>query len=273
MIFDAPVIRLWGNRPLTRQGGVTMITRRTVCLFSVLAAFFFLCSTQGPAFAHGGNPPPPPPPNSGGAEPSTFGHPVIYLGLLTAQIFFDPTCAPGTVTPPAVCVVLQPAPAPTTFAFPNLGSMVIPGNTTKNILLPSLTYSMTYDLLNTTASDQVAEVKLMTTITISSPALNLPSVINPVTGQPYNGTYAVTVSGPRNTARLLAPGEDFAETYRGTADGIQALDRELFLSSNLPASVVSALFQQPMTIQVGLSGNVQLMDSGGLNFGARFFGD
>ena len=258
-----------------------MISRRIVRLVSVLATLFLMCSVQVPAFAappngadgveipaHGGPPPPP----GGGEEPSTFGHTVIYLGLLTATIIFDPTCAPGTYVPPQLCVVLQAAPGETDFSFPNLASMVVPANSTKNTLLPSLTPVFAYDLLNTTTSDQTGVVNLVTTITIISPVLNIPSLINPNTGQPYNGTYPLTFPGP-HTARLMSPGEEFFEKFRITDQGIQAFDVEAFLSSNLPAIVVQALFAHPMTIQIGLSGKVQLMDTGSLSFRARFFGD
>ncbi len=150
--------------------------------------------------------------------------------------------------------------------------MVIPANSTKNTLLPSMTHAFGYDLLNSTTSDQTGVVNLMTTITIISPVLNLPTVINPNTGQPYDGTYPITFPGT-HTARLMIPGEEYVDHSRITSGPIQGIDVEAFLDSNLPAIVVQALFAHPMTIQVGLSGKVQLMDSGGLNFGARFFGD
>ena len=262
-----------------------MTSRRMIRLVSVLVTLFMIGSVQVPAFAAplndggdatahhgggggggGGGPPP------GGVEPSTFGHTVIYLGVLTASIVFDPTCGPGTYIPPQLCVVLQAAPGETDFSFPNLASMVIPANSTKNTLLPSMTRALTYDLLNTTTSDQTGGVGLATTITIISPVLNLPTVINPNTGQPYDGTYAITFSDTR-TARLMSPGEEYVDHSRITSEPIQGFDVEALLASNLPANVVQALFAHPMTIQVGLSGKATLMDSGGVNFGARFFGD
>lgn len=215
-------------------------------------------------------------------DPDSFGHNVIFLGQSgTATVNFDSSCTdPRLTTPPNQCVTVPSTDpgGPTSFSFPDLGSIAIPANSTKTIIWPVFILNTNYTLHNTSAVPLPGVFRTFIDFTIESDVLKDPSLIDPNSGLPYNGRLTTSFKNVYGETRLLAPGEFDSKFLRVDSTGIGAFSTSLLKdpgSQNLPAAVVKELFASPMTIRIGLEGNVRLVDSGSaIPFvGLRLFGD
>jgi hypothetical protein len=212
----------------------------------------------------------------GGIEPSTFGRNLIFLGLAgTGSIVFDSTCVlDPPIAPPDQCVLIQPAAGKTNFDFEDLGSIYIPGGSTVSIIWPEMTYIINYELNNTTGVPQASAMfHAHTIITIESAELNDPTLVDPVTGLPYNGKIVTIFPVAEGTDRSLAVAERIQKGMRFSATGIGAFNHEFFVGANIPEKVIKRMFAKPMTVRVGISGNIKLVDTGLISIGFRLMGD
>lgn len=137
-----------------------------------------------------------------------------------------------------------------------------------------MTYIINYQLNNTTRVPQANAIfRAHTIITIESAVLNDPTLVDPITGLPYNGKIVTTFPFAEGTNRSLAIDERIQKGMRFSAAGIGTFDTEFFVSMNIPAKVVKRLFAKPMTVRVGVAGNIKLVDTGLIAIGLRLMGD
>jgi hypothetical protein len=216
-------------------------------------------------------------------DPDSFGHNMIFLGNSgTGTVFFDRSCADPTLTaPPNQCVIVPSADpgGPTSFSFPDLGSITIPARSTKTIIWPVFILNTNYTLNNTNGSPLPGVFRTFFIFTIESDVLKDPSLIDPNSGLPYNGRLTTSFRNAYGERRLLASGEFDSKFLRAANTGLGGFSTS-FLEDpggqNLPAKVVRALFASPMTIRIGLEGNVRLIDpdsGSSIGVGLRLFGD
>lgn len=215
-----------------------------------------------------------PKPTAGGLDPVSFGGKMVFLGSGLANVITDETCvfAPQDApTPDTRCLVLQPAPAQSNGDFQDIGSIYIPGGSSRSILWPILTYNIDYQFNNTTGSPQRGIYRLQTFITIESDVLKDPALIDPVSGLPYNGKMG-GLFAPHLIDRTLAAGERIREHTRFSGVGINGFNTPSYFA-DLPEKVIKKLFEGPITIRFGLNVRLQNVDFASVLFGLRITGD
>src|SRR5262245_59953677 len=88
-------------------------------------------------------------------DPDSFGRPVKYLGVIQIPVVDFETDCTGAGPPDQVrCVTLNPQPAATTFADPDMALMNLPAKASNSLLCFHLTPFISYILRNFTATER-----------------------------------------------------------------------------------------------------------------------
>ena len=211
----------------------------------------------------------------GGIEPETFGHAMIHLGMTPVVSFgFTPAGTTCDEPQPDVCVVMNASPAMTRFSYPDLTRIVIPAGSTQSIVYPMFHHVIHYELLNDTSVPQPNAVfQFNTLVTLESDALLDPSLINPDTGQPFNGSYQVSFAPPEGVNRSLSVGERIYQMSRLGSTGNYLFDYQFFRGLGLSDKVVKKIFQGRITLHLGFKGATRLTSGAFGNFSMRLIGD
>jgi hypothetical protein len=102
-------------------------------------------------------------------------------------------------------------------------------------------------------------------VTIVSDALNDPAALDPVTGNPMNGSFTTSMSGSSSDFFTPIPGQTKNQSYASVAG--RGFSRIYFKSIGLPNTVIDNLFKKPMTLKFGIRVRV----SGAIDFGQFFY--
>lgn len=212
-------------------------------------------------------------------DAESFGKRARWLGLVqTGAVYLADDCAPyaGNLGPDDRCVALNPAPALTSFDFPDLARITLPGNSTGSLICHWATPLISYRFANTTGADAAALFTSRGTYRIESVVLEDPSLINPVTGAPFAGGIDVsTLPTYRDGQNPLAPNASQDRTVQATRACIGGLVSTSTLMSTygLTEAQAKQFFKNPITIRAGLAGQAKLVSSGQIIQGTRFTGD
>jgi len=204
-------------------------------------------------------------------DADSFGRNLKWIGLMQGSVTFDVACTSGDPT----CVTLNPAPAPTSFNFTDVGHVTLPARAANSLICQWVTPYIYYDFANTTGANATARFSVNPTITVESTVLADPMLIDPSTGLPLNGALTSGLTGSYTYSHTLEPGEresqrsQFSRVCIGGVLSKQALMGNYGLSS----AQADAFFRAPVTIRLNLSGTVSLVDSASLIYGVRFVGD
>ncbi len=210
----------------------------------------------------------------GGVEPEPFGRPVIHLGMTKLVAYqFVPAGSACDNPQPDVCLVMSPSPTGTPFEFPDVTSIVIPAGSTHSIVWPLFHHIVWYEFNNDTGVSQVANFAFAIDLTLESAALLDPTLINPDTGQPFNGSYLVQFTPAEGTNRSISAGEHVLQRRRLGSSGNQLFDYQFLQSLGLPDKVIKQIFGGQITLHLGIRGNAKLVDTALGNFSMRLFGD
>jgi hypothetical protein len=217
----------------------------------------------------------------GGADPDSFGRNVQFDGLLqsgTVSLQADCTPAPGDPAPGPDdrCVVLNAAPASTTFDFPDIGRLTIPGRSVHSVLCHWLTPIAYYSFQNSTGVFQPnATFRLLPYLIVESSVLSDPALIDPTTGLPFNGQLETAFAATYQDSQSLDPGQSATRRFSETRVCIGG-----FLSKNLLTQTfgltdaqATAVFRHDITLRFGLRGNAAMVDYGFVTYGLRVVGD
>lgn len=209
-------------------------------------------------------------------DAASFAQPVKWLGLVSGFVELDTDCSPDTPTDPPrpQCVVLNPAPAVTSFDRPDLDKITLPGKSARSLICHWQTPIANVSWQNTTASTANARIAIRPYYRIESDVLADPSLINPQTGLPFAGGFESTLTSV-SESQPLGAGQSQSRFYTSTRSCIGGLVSRNFLTQSLGLSdaVAEAIFSKPITIRVGLRGNAQLVQFASINVGTRFVGD
>jgi hypothetical protein len=213
-------------------------------------------------------------------DPDSTGRAVKYLDSMSGTIISyytpDSQCfqfVPPLLPPirPITCVALS-ADGLKTLPATSVGEIVVPANQSRSMLSLNMQPVADYSLNNPSETRGTFLVSTLVTVAIESSVLNDPTLINPRTGQPFNGKIEESFRWffDRRTAQ---PGDSFSignkMPFELTIVSRQILGSWYGLSSTRAALV----FARPITVKVGLTGN--LIGSGRANFfmSGRLFGD
>lgn len=204
-------------------------------------------------------------------DAASFGRDMKWLGLLSAAARLSPDCAaePADTTP---CRTLAPAPAPTSFDFPAVDTITIPGRSANSLLCHFQTPVVGWFAQNPTASAAAFSFRLTPYYRIASEVFV--GLSDPNTGVPYDGVIELGL-GAISTMHTLQPGEVAQDIDTDTRACIGGLVTRASLQSTwgLTAAQADQFFRRDVTITLGLRGSVRLVEDATINVGTRFAGD
>jgi hypothetical protein len=211
-------------------------------------------------------------------DADSFGRGVVYLGLAqTGTVWFQADCTPDPSNPFGPddrCIVLNPAPDATFFEEAELAVVRLPPKATHSIVCQAVTPRETFQFNNTTGVPAPsAAFNASITVRVESVVLNDPTLIDPATGLPYNGSYRVALP-TYSESRSLAADERASKRIVMTRDCIGGLISRAFLvDSGLAEAQADAFFKNPITLHVGAQGSARLVDFAAFSAGIRLYGD
>jgi hypothetical protein len=210
------------------------------------------------------------------ADFNSFGRSVIYLGVAgTPTLVFRNNCTIAPPPAPTRCVTMNPQPALTPFTETKLATLTIPAKSTNSLLCFALTPSINFQLHNLTGAAQpTARFGARTTVVLENPLLNDPSLIDPITGLPFNGKINLSLA-TYSESRSMASGERDQKQFffsRHCIDGVIS-KQSLEINYGLPPTVVDNFFKNDITLTFGAAGDLQLVSSGTYYYGIRIYGD
>jgi hypothetical protein len=211
-------------------------------------------------------------------DADSFGRYAKYIGLMSGgAITLTDDCTPDPSAPPGPndqCVVLNPQPALTTFSFPNIAQMTIPGKSSNSLFCHWQTPISVTQWQNLTAGNiPNARIIYTPSYTFTNPVLNDPSIIDPSTGLPLGGSITVGLAGIRHHM-TLEPGDIKLERDSETRVCIAgALSRQALLSYGLNDAQVTKFFANDTVVTMSVSGQAQGVVFSSLIVGTRWMGD
>jgi hypothetical protein len=173
------------------------------------------------------------------------------------------------------CITLSPQPGSTAFNESKLASMNLPGGVTRSLLCFALTPLMNFSFDNLTGVAQPnARFAARAVITIGSPVLSDPTLIDPNTGAPFNGEFTLTLS-TYSESRSIASGERAQKQLFLSRDCIAGLvsKRSLVENYGLTSAQATDFFAKPISLVFGASGSAQIVDFATYFYGIRLYGD
>ena len=212
-------------------------------------------------------------------DADSFGRAVTYLGVATSgTVFLQTDCTPDPSNPLGPhdrCVTINASPAPTIWDFEDLGNSIqLPAKATHSLVCFAFTPQAVFDFNNDTGGPAFGRFIGRAVIRIENPVLNDPSLIDPATGLPFNGSFKATLNAYSET-RILQPSEIAFQNMILSRDcqGGLVSRNSLIQGEGLSAKQADAFFANPTTFHFGSTGRTNLVDSGSYGYGIRLYGD
>ena len=206
-------------------------------------------------------------------DPDSFGRAQTYLGVTQGGVILQDDC---TGSPPeANCIELNAAPAFTNVDASDLAVINLPGKATNSILCFTFTPFASWNWFNGTGTQQIAQMFLRPSVRIESVVLEDPSLIDPITGLPFNGVLLDSTISTFLQNRTLDDGESdfqFRATTRSCTGGL-VNKRTLSGVYGLSDAVIIEFFKQPITVSFGVRGSVSMVTAANYSVGVRLYGD
>jgi hypothetical protein len=207
----------------------------------------------------------------------SFKREVIFLGLTSAFVTVEETCAPpDPAVPDQFCQALNPTPgASTGFSFNDMARIKLPPKSTNSLLCYWFSPVLTTTYSNPTATRVTAQFRYSPTLTVKNPVLDDPALIDPTTGVAFGGQLLTSMTSSENFQVPLEPGVAFTERTRDSAVCMAGLlsKRALIDTYGLTEAQAKEFFKQPTTISLNVSGNARYVDFAAMTFGLRIVGD
>lgn len=207
-------------------------------------------------------------------DADSFGRDVTYLGVATSDpIYFKADCT-AEIAAGFECTPPLPAPAVTQFAYTDLDSIQLPARASNSLLCFAMTPLVNRRFRNDLPNAQTAALITSATLTIESPVLDNAALINPQTGLPFGGKLDIVI-GTHNESRRLAPG-DFDNEVKQLSRACQGAlisKRALMGGFGLTQSQANSVFNNRMTVRLGVNGTMSLVNSLVHMVGIRLYGD
>ena len=210
-------------------------------------------------------------------EPDSFGKNALFLGIATSGlVIIDPTCNPldiGPLGPDDHCISPDVTSTVPTTTFNNIGRITIPGKSVSNIIYAIANNTAAFGLFNPNGSPVVGRISYIPTVTIESEALNDPSLIDPTTGLPFNGSFTTSGFGTLATSKTMAGLSTEFQSNSYTRANTLGFSRTYFAALGLPNSVIDQIYKKPVTIKLNIRVSSRFVDSATLAYTIRFLGN
>jgi hypothetical protein len=209
---------------------------------------------------------------------ASFGKEAKFFGYaLTGAVFIRRGCyAPyiPTLGPNDRCFAFNPTTNIVNFDAKDIGRIQFPEKTFQNIIYLLTRHQYSYRFINSTTLNKFGQFQYTPYVTIESAALNDPALINPQTGQPFNGKVDLPLAGGKSMGKTIFPNyqEYDSVTYSSTSTG--GFTKKYFMTNfGLSQAVVDDLFYQKMTIQLNIMGATGNAEQANYSYGVRFLGN
>ncbi len=205
----------------------------------------------------------------------SFKRSVTYLGLASAFINLSDTCPTDPANPDELCQVLAPAPAFTSFNFPDAARIKLPAKSTHSLLCYWFSPVVTVNYRNSGASLAYGRLRYSPTLTVENPVLADPALIDPTTGAPFGGKLLTSMTSSESFVESLVPGVNFTERTRDSNVCMAGFISKKALVDNygLTEAQATEFFKKETTIRLNVSGNAQNVGFASMVFGLRVMGD
>lgn len=205
----------------------------------------------------------------------SFGRNVRWLGLTSAFITVQSGC-PKPTTPDEFCQELNPTPgASTSFTFSDAARIKLPKYASNSLLCYWFSPVLNVTYSNATASRVIGRFRYSPTLTIESPVLADPALIDPTTGAPFGGQLLTSMTSSESFQESLEPGVTLSERSRDSSVCMAGFlsHKSLIQNYGLTPAQADDFFASPMTIRLNVSGSVQHVSNASMVFGLRVVGD
>jgi hypothetical protein len=210
-------------------------------------------------------------------DPDSFGKNALFLGVVTSGVvFIDPTCDPadiGPLGPDDHCISPDANGIVPTTTFNDIGRITIPGKSVSNIIYAIANNTASFSFFNANATPQQARMSYVPTVTFESEALNDPSLIDPNTGNPFNGSFTTGNLGTLTNSKTLASAASELQTHSYTRANTLGFSRAFWAALGLPPAVIDQIYKKPATIRLNIRVSSKLSDSAVLAYTIRFLGN
>ncbi|MEF9979253.1 MAG: hypothetical protein RR834_12275 [Thermomonas sp.] len=218
-----------------------------------------------------------PPTDAQVGEASSFGRNVRWLGMSAGPpALVSNDCAAVHRDDPSIqCQQVNDYAVDTAFAFSDLGRIELPASAANSMLCHWLTPFMQGQYYTTSASLTVGRIAYAPNITIESPVLADPAMINLQTGAPFNGRIERGASYEIEQAVLqqgLPTQVAFRQRSVTCADALVS-KQQLIDVYGLTRSQADRFFASPVTLRFGVRGSVRNVGRVVFRMGARIVGD
>jgi len=211
-------------------------------------------------------------------EPDSFGKTALFLGIAQSGIvLLDPTCDPtdvGPLGPDDHCIAVpDPSISVPSTIFTNIARITIPGKSVGNIIYAIGNHNVSYSMFNPGVTASFGHLTYSPSVTIESEALLDPTLIDPSTGNPFNGSFTTTGIGTYSRSTTLASGASDFQALSYTRANTLGFSRTFFAGLGLPPAVIDNIFKKPVTIKLNVRVSSRWVDSAVMAFSIRFLGN
>jgi hypothetical protein len=208
-------------------------------------------------------------------EADSFGRDSTFLGLMAGHVVLSATCPRANPFPGERCQTITTNSAATRFDFQNIAEMRLPAASANALVCQWLTPVISINYRNGTSVRAAGTFHYVPSVTIINPMLDDPALINPLTGQPFNGRLTTGLSAHERLSMPLEPGFAISEHTRKSTVCVAGMVSRSRLIQVFGFSEAQAdrFLASPMTLQLNASGFSQYADLVVLSLNMRLMGD
>lgn len=203
----------------------------------------------------------------------SFGRPLKWLGVTSAHVYLSRDCA-AMQRDEGDC---KDTGEHTRFSFPETdGSITLPGNAAHSLLCHWFSPLLMVMYENSLAQPVTASLQYSPQLRIESEVLRDPGLMNPLTGQPFDGSLTTSISSAEHLSTVLLANEARLDVMRDTSTCIGGFLTRLQLVETYGLTEAQAVevFQKPITIRMEVhNGFAAYVPEAQLTLGLRIVGD
>ena len=207
-------------------------------------------------------------------DADSFGRDVIHLGLGSIDSFYlQPDCT-DEIAAGLECQVPLPPPAVTEFTAGSTDSIQLPARVSNSLLCFAITPAVNRSFRNDLPNSAQAVLLTRALLSIESPVLQNPALVNPDTGLPFGGKIDITFITHSENRRIM-PGDFDSEvtTLSRVCQGALVSKRMLVDRYGLTQAQANSFFNNRITVRLGMSGTARMIQSLVHGYAIRLYGD
>ncbi|WP_374247674.1 hypothetical protein [Thermomonas sp.] len=210
-------------------------------------------------------------------DADSFGRNVRWLGAKQAVFGVSTDCNSWSGGDPSMpCTTISAPTGTTTFRYNDLLQIQLPGSAANSLLCHWLAErQQIYFTINGGAAPVAARVRSIYTATIDNPVLQDPGLINPNTGQPFNGSFTTSSLMFDDTPYVVLPNYPLSTSAGHTAvcRGGLVSKQSLISGYGFTPALADKFMKNPTTVHLNVSGMVSNVEDGTFIIGLRMVGD